>query len=96
MENGPQLPHEQLAWQDITVEVVHEMIAENKLTEARQAAALRLQALLEACLDIDAAVQENNGEISREEWVIYKKDLQEEIKELELIIVSIDTETLNE
>jgi hypothetical protein len=96
MENGPKLPHEQQRWEDATIEVVHEMVAENRLKEARLAAAMRVEVLEGVCRDTDDAIEKNEGEIDAQEWEVEKAHLQQEIAEFKKIIETIDTDTEND
>jgi hypothetical protein len=96
MENGPKLPHEQQRWEDATIEMVHELVAENKLTEARLAATLRIEVLQGVCDDTDDAIRKHEGEITPEEWSQEKAFMQQEIVELQKIIQTIDTDTNND
>jgi hypothetical protein len=96
MENGPKLPHEQPSWQDITIETVHEMLSENQLEQARQAAVLRMEVLLSVVDDTQDAINKNAGAISLEQWQKEAESMQQEIKELQKIILTIDTDTHNE
>ena len=96
MENGPKMPHEQPSWQDITVETVHKLMAESKLAEAKMAASIRKEALLQICEDIKDAIDKNAGEITPQEWVAEMTALEKEITELEKILTTIATETRDE
>lgn len=90
------MPHEQPAWQDITVEVIHSLIANNDLEKARSAILIRKQALEEACVDTTDAIEKDEGEVSPAQWLKETESIQEEILELQGLLQSIDTDTQNE
>jgi HPt (histidine-containing phosphotransfer) domain-containing protein len=81
------------SWQDITVEMVHELIGEDRLQQARLCAAIRAEALQELCKYMDDAMQRDTGDISPEEWQKEKEPIVAEITELKELITSIDIDT---
>lgn len=91
MENEPK--PSQLSWQDISVEMIHELIADDLLVNARLAAAIRLEALQQICKDTDDAIEKNEGDVTIEQWLQEKKEIGREMNELAAIIQTIDADT---
>lgn len=82
-----------MSWQDITIETVLELVSDNQLEQARLAAAVRIEALEQACADTEDAVAKKQGEISATQWQAEKALMQREIEQFERIIQTIDTDT---
>lgn len=83
----------QPSWQDITLEDIHKLIAQDELDSARTATNLRLEALRGIIADIEAALPvDESGEFTDEDWQIEKQAITEEIQELEKIKHTLATQ----
>lgn len=99
METPPQFEQQdrrEPAWQDITPEEIHGLIAEDKLEMALVYAQIRRRGIKGAITDIEHTLDQQLGgtemDVTPEQWQLVKTSFQEELEDLTRLIDTISHE----